>query len=84
MSIPPGNPAPADRHRERVEAALAAYEPDFSAGPVQLLELAVVDVFGELVAVDPKFIDLVAEHNRAAYERRDRAARKRTKGKGKK
>jgi hypothetical protein len=84
MSAPLNNSTPAEQHRERVEAALAAYEPDWSAGPVQLLELAIVDVFGRLVAVDPKFIDLVAEHNRAAYERRDRKARRRAGGKGKK
>jgi DNA adenine methylase len=83
MSIPPGNGTPADpaeRRRERIEAAMADYDPDWSTGPVQLLELAVVDVFGRLVAVDPGFIDLVAEHNRAAYERRDQKARKRAEG----
>jgi hypothetical protein len=75
---------PAERHRERIEAAMADYEPDWSAGPVQLLTLALTEVFGRLVAVDPKFIDLVAEHNRAAYERRDRKARRRVEGNGRK
>jgi hypothetical protein len=75
---------PAERHRERIEAALADYQPDWSAGPVQLLTLTVTEVFGRLVAVDPKFLDLVAEHNRAAYARRDQKARKRAGGKGRK
>jgi hypothetical protein len=75
---------PAERHRERIEAALADYSPDFSSGPAQLLTLAMTEVFGRLVAVDPGFLDLVAEHNRLAYERRDRKARRRAGGKGKK
>jgi hypothetical protein len=75
---------PAERHRERIEAAMADYQPDWSAGPAQLLTLAVTEVFGRLVAVDPKFLEMVAEHNRLAYERRDRKARKRAEDKGRK
>jgi hypothetical protein len=84
MGIAPDDMTPAERHRERIEAAMADYEPDWSAGPAQLLTLAVTEVFGRLVAVDPKFLDLVAGHNRQAYERRDRKARKRAEGNGRK
>jgi hypothetical protein len=82
----PGMPSgrAAKFRRGRVETALADCSPDWSAGPAQLLTLAVTEVFGRLVAVDPKFLDLVAEHNRLAYERRDRKARKRAGGKGRK
>jgi hypothetical protein len=80
--MPPGR---AVRFRRgRVEAALADHSLDWSAGPAQLLELAMVDAFGRLVAVDPGFLDLVAEHNRLAFERRDRKARRRTGGNGRK
>jgi hypothetical protein len=82
MNSPPGNPAPAAAWQERIEAAMAEYEPDWTAGPVQLLTLAVTEVFGRLVAVDPGFLDLVAEHNRLAYELRDKKARKRADGNG--
>jgi hypothetical protein len=72
------------RHRgTRTEAHLAKLW-GLATGEVRLLTLAVTEVFGRLVAVDPKFLDLVAEHNRLAYERRDRKARKRAEGKGKK
>jgi hypothetical protein len=83
MGIAPDDRTPAERRQERIEAALAAYQPDWSAGPVQLLTLAVTEVFGRPVAVDQKFLDLVAEHNRLAYGRRDKKARRRAEGKGK-
>lgn len=55
--------------QRRIDQALASYEPDFTSGPVQLVNLILVDVFGRLVAVDPKQLELVAEYNRGVYER---------------
>jgi hypothetical protein len=39
-------------HQRRIDRAMAEYEPDFSTGPVQLVNLVLVDIFGRLVAVE--------------------------------
>jgi hypothetical protein len=38
--------------QRRIDRAMAEYEPDFSTGPVQLVNLVLVDIFGRLVAVE--------------------------------